>query len=64
MFCPLALLKEKQMQGLFSVHPLFCLRDRIWLCVGMKPRTWITSVSVGAGLCVYVCVREQLSSQL
>ena len=59
MFCPLLLLKEKQMQGLFSVHPLFGLRDRIWLCVGMKSRTWITSVSVvwvRVCVCMFVCV--------
>lgn len=31
----LLVIKDKQMQGLFSVRNLFWVRDKIWLCVGM-----------------------------
>lgn len=46
--------KEKPMQGLFSVHPLFWVRDIIWLCVGMLSRMWIR-VWVRV-CCVCVCL--------
>lgn len=28
--------KKKQMQGLFCVHPLLYVKDKIRVCVGMK----------------------------